>query len=467
MPADARAGYDVKRFPPAGATPKSLAWRAKIGGFARGFADISKSPTFTLGAMTEASRHQRVAEADVRMRGFIRRATVDEALRWIDAQAYPLASEEVPLAAAAARVLASSVTSAVDVPGFDRAMMDGFAVRAASVAGATPYNQLTLALIGEIFPGCPFSGQVGPGQAVKIMTGAPMPAGADAVLPAERADFDRTHVRACGEVSPGKHVGTTGEDVAAGATVFERGRQLRPQDLGVLSSIGASSVACVGRPRVSIMATGNELLPAGSTPRGCQIVDANGPMLQALVQRDGGVVVRREIVPDDAVAILAALRADADVVIVSGGSSVGQEDLVPRILAEQGELAIHGIAIRPSSPTGMGQLGARLVFLLPGNPVSCLCAYDFFAGRAIRALGGRTTDWPYRSVRGKLARKISSEIGRLDYARVTLREGLVTPLAIGGASVLTSTTRADGFVLISADSEGFREGVEVDVLLYD
>lgn len=401
------------------------------------------------------------------MRGFARRATVEEALRWVDSQARLLGGEEVPLAEAARRVLASNVASSVDVPGFDRAMMDGIAVRAASVAGATLYNQLTLALIGEAFPGRPFAGHVGPGQAVKIMTGAPMPRGADAVLPAERAEFDGTQVRASGDVSPGKHVSTTSEDVAAGSTVFEERRQLRPQDLGVLSSIGVASVPCVVRPRVSILSTGNELLPAGSTPRGCQVVDANGPMLQALVQRDGGIVTRREIVPDDAAAMRAALAAEVDVVIVSGGSSVGQEDLVPSILAELGELAIHGIAMRPSSPTGMGRIGARLVFLLPGNPVSCLCAYDFFAGRAIRSLGGRCAQWPYRRVRGKLARKISSEIGRLDYARVTLRNGLVTPLAIGGASVLTSTTRADGFVLIAADLEGFREGTEVDVLLYD
>jgi molybdopterin molybdotransferase len=420
-----------------------------------------------MGDMTDASHHDRAAEADVRMRGFARRATVDEVLRWVDAQSGPLPGEDVPLALAAARVLAASVTSAVDVPGFDRAMMDGFALRAASVAGATPYNPLTLDLVGEAFPGRSFSGRLGPRQAVKIMTGAPMPEGADAVLPAEHSEFDGTQVRASADVSPGKHVGTTGEDVAAGATVFERGRQLRPQDLGVLSSIGVSSVPCVGRPRVSIVATGNELLPAGSVPSGCQIADANGPMLQALVARDGGIVPRREIVRDDAAALGGALRADVDVVIVSGGSSVGQEDLVPSILAEQGELAIHGIAMRPSSPTGMGRLGGRLVFLLPGNPVSCLCAYDFFAGRAIRALGGRGADWPYRRARGQLARKISSQIGRLDYARVTLRDGLVAPLAIGGASVLTSTTRADGFVLVPADSEGFREGAEVDVLLYD
>jgi molybdopterin molybdotransferase len=417
--------------------------------------------------MADSPSHEPPASSDVRMRGFARRATVDEAIAWIDAAVARLPSEPVPLASAAGRVLAAEVVSRHNVPGFARAMMDGFAVRAASVAGAAPYNPLPLELIGEVFPGRPFAARVGPGQAVKIMTGAPLPAGADAVLPAELAEFDGRQVRAHGEVSPGKHVGMVAEDVAAGATVLAAGRRLRPQDLGVISSIGVAAVECVRLPRVASLVTGSELLPAGTPPRGYQIADANGPMLAALVARDGGVLVQRQIMADDRAAMAAALDVDADVIIVSGGSSVGQEDHVPSIVAERGELAIHGVAMRPSSPTGMGRLGTRLVFLLPGNPVSCLCAYDFFAGRAIRALGGRNPDWPYRPLRGTLARKLSSEIGRLDYARVTLRDGLVTPLAIGGASILTSTTRADGFVLVPADSEGFPEGSQVQVYLYD
>ena len=137
------------------------------------------------------------------------------------------------------------------------------------------------------------------------------------------------------------------------------------------------------------------------------------------------------------------------------------------LVAQHGELAVHGIAMRPSSPTGLGRIGHRLIVLLPGNPVSSLCAYDFFAGRAIRALGGRSKVWPYRPIVATLARKISSPIGRLDYARVRLIDDMVEPLAIGGASVLSSTTRADGFVIVSADSEGFAAGAEVEVWLYD
>jgi molybdopterin molybdotransferase len=273
-------------------------------------------------------------------------------------------------------------------------------------------------------------------------------------------------ISATAAVSPGKHVGRVGEDIARGTQVLERGRVLRPQDLGVLSSVGHGQVTVVRRPRVRLVVTGNELLPAGSRPEGVHIADANGPMLAALIERDGGLVEFPGLVRDDRQAILDALNADADVIIVSGGSSVGVEDLTPMLVAEHGELAVHGIAMRPSSPTGLGRIGHRLVFLLPGNPVSSLCAYDFFAGRAIRALGGRDAAWPYRSIRATLKRKITSPIGRLDYARVKLVDGLVEPISVGGASVLSSTTRADGFVIVGDDSEGWAEGTEVDVWLY-
>ena len=403
---------------------------------------------------------------DVRMRGFAKRHTVAQALGWLDAQLQPLEAESIPLGLAAGRVLANPVASDVDVPGFDRATMDGFAVVAASTEGAGPYSRPELTVIGDSMPGRPFDGVIQPGQAVRVMTGAPMPAGADAVLPAEFVEAASGQVLALASVSPARNVGQRGEDVRRGALILDRGRMLRPQDVGLLSSVGHAQVSVVRRPRARLVITGNELLPAGSRPREFQIADANGPMLSALVERDGGGVEFPGLVRDDRQAIVDALMTDADVVIVSGGSSVGIEDLAPSLVAELGELAVHGIAMRPSSPTGLGRIGRRLVFLLPGNPVSSLCAYDFFAGRAIRALGGRNTVWPYRSVRATLIRKISSPVGRLDYARVTLVDGRVEPLAVGGASVLSSTTRADGFVIVDDDSEGFAEGTEVDVWLY-
>jgi molybdopterin molybdotransferase len=413
--------------------------------------------------------HDGGANDDVRMRGFARRHTVAEALAWLDAQVRPPGVESLPLRMAAGRVLGAAVVSDVDVPGFDRATMDGYAVRAESTEGATSYNRLPLVVVGDSMPGRPFVGSVGIGQGVRIMTGAPLPSGSDAVLPAEWIeDPDGTNavVSALAAVSPGKHVGRHGEDILRGTTLLQPGRVLRPQDLGVLSSIGIGDVSVLRRPRVRLVVTGNELLPSGSRPEGYRIVDANGPMLAALAERDGGIVEFPGLTADEPDAILHAIETEADVIIVSGGSSVGIEDLAPSLVAQHGQLAIHGIAMRPSSPTGLGRIGSRIVFLLPGNPVSCLCAYDFFAGRMIRALGGRTTAWPYRSIRAALTRKISSPIGRLDYARVRVVDGAVEPLAVAGASVLSSTTRADGFVIVPDDSEGFPPGTEVEVWLY-
>src|ERR1700722_2808770 len=413
--------------------------------------------------------HNRKGADDVRMRGFAQRHTVDAALAWLDGQLQPLTAEIVPLRQAAGRVLAASVVSDVDVPGFDRAMMDGYAVLADSTEGASAYTPLPLKVVGESMPGCPFGGVVRNGEAVRIMTGAPIPDGTDSVLPAEGIGaeaHDLNRIIALAAVSPGKHVGKLGEDIIRGTTLLDSGRMLRPQDLGILSSIGQGDVQVVRRPRVRLAVTGNELLPSGMRPRGFCIADANGPMLAALIERDGGLVDFPGLVKDDRDAILEALNSDADIVIVSGGSSVGIEDLAPMLVAQYGELAVHGIAMRPSSPTGLGRIENRIIVLLPGNPVSSLCAYDFFAGRAIRALGGRSKEWPYRAVCGRLNRKISSPIGRLDYARVRVVDGLVEPLAVTGASVLSSTTRADGFVIVDEDSEGFPAGAEVKVWLY-
>jgi molybdopterin molybdotransferase len=238
--------------------------------------------------------------------------------------------------------------------------------------------------------------------------------------------------------------------------------------VGLLASLGATPVGVIRRPTVALLITGNELLPCGSQPRGFQIVDTNSVMLAALVRRDGGTPLPAVLTPDSREAVASALLgARADVVLVSGGSSVGLEDHAPRVLAENGELSVHGVALRPASPAGLGFLSGRPVFLLPGNPVSCLCAYDLFAGRAVRILGGRSPHLPYRAVTVPLARKLVSVVGRVDYVRVQLTSQGAEPLATSGASILSSTTRADGFVLVQGDSEGQAAGEDVLVYLYD
>ena len=413
-----------------------------------------------------------LSHTDIRMRGFQQRAEVDAVVRLIDERIAPLPTEAVDLGEASQRVLAGDVLSPCPVPGFDRAAMDGYALHGDETFGADGYTPLEFAVVGDALPGRPFGGVVGAGEAVRIMTGAPLPAGADAVAPAEVAAEsvrgERRVVQVHEAVPPRRHVGRRGEDIEAGAVLLRQGRVLRPQDLGVLASVGATPVSVIRRPTSAVIVTGDELLPAGAKPEGYRIVDSNSVMLTALLQRDGVAESRVQMVPDCYELVRAALQdATEDVLLVSGGSSVGVEDHAPRVLAELGELPIHGVALRPASPTGLGFLRGRPVVLLPGNPASCLCGYDLFAGRIVRRLGGRPAEMPYAVRTLPLSRKIASMVGRVDYVRVLIRDGQVEPLAVSGASILSSTTRADGFVLVPADLEGYPEGAEVSVYLYD
>ncbi|MDE0886491.1 MAG: molybdopterin molybdotransferase MoeA [Myxococcota bacterium] len=407
---------------------------------------------------------------DVRMRGFAERADVAEVDVFLAEEVRTLAAEEVELLDCTGRVLAEGVDSTFDVPGFPRSAMDGYALRGEESFGASEYAPIPFDVLGTALPGAAFEGRVDPGQAVRIMTGAPIPLGADAVVMAEvcleSPGGDRVEVSEA--VPPKKNVGVAGEDIRKGDPVLAAGRRIRPQDAALLASIGRPRVACITRPRVKLVVTGNELLPAGSVPKGVCIVDSNSVMLRGLVARDGGRLLPFEILPDDPAQIRAAMAdSEADVVLVSGGSSVGQEDHAPRLLAELGSLDFHGISMRPSSPTGLGRIGGAFVFLLPGNPVSCLAAYEFFAGPALRALGGRPRAWPHRRIRLPLARKIASSIGRTDYVRVAIEAGRVLPLATSGASILSSTVRAAGAVIVPRGHEGMAEGEEVEILLYD
>ena len=263
-------------------------------------------------------------------------------------------------------------------------------------------------------------------------------------------------------------MGRVGEDVRVGQQVLRAGRVLRPQDVGLLSAMGVGEVEVVSLPAVGILTTGNELLPPFSAPVGHRITDANAPMLDALVRRDGGRVLTPIRVADQYEAVRDAIRAcPADVILISGGSSVGEEDHAPRAVAESGELLVHGVALRPASPTGVGIVGGKFVFLLPGNPVSCLCAYDLFAGPVVRTLGGRNWEMPYRAVELRVGAKVVSAVGRVDYVRVAVAGGVAEPLAVSGASILSTAVFADGFALIDQDSEGVPPGGVVVVHLYD
>jgi molybdopterin molybdotransferase len=409
---------------------------------------------------------------DVRMRGFRERVTLEEARsRIVDAVA-PLGSvEEVPIREALGRLLASEVRAPRAVPSFDRSAMDGYAVEASRTFPATSYDPVVLEIAGESLPGEPFAEILSGARAVRIMTGAPMPAGADAVVPAEFAEEARGMVRVAGAVTPGKHVSRAGEDLAEGASVLPEGHALRPQDLGILAAVGIDLVRAAPRPRAALLATGDEIVKAGAKLGPFQVYDADTPMLAGLVDRWGGRVASVTRQPDDAARLRRALgRAvsspGVDLVLISGGSSVGEEDHTPGLIAEAGRLVFHGVALRPAGPVAFGIVDGKPVFGLPGNPVSCLCAFDLLAGPCLRRLQGLPALEPYRRVRLPLARRLASVAGRVDYARVVLTERGLDPVSVSGASILTTAVRADGWVLVPADVEGWDEGEVVEVRLY-
>ncbi len=422
---------------------------------------------------------------DVRMTGFLEKRGVEDALALLFANARPLHGETVHVTQAAGRVAASDLFAAAPVPHFVRSAMDGYAVRAADLADASEATPTVLFVVGETRAGSAEGRPIQSGEAVRITTGAKAPPGATCVLMAEKAEErplsesltppppDATAlVRTTHSLAPGKHLGSIGEDVPLGARIVAAGRHLRPQDAGVLASAGVAYVPVVRRPRVRVLITGDELLPPGDLPYGSKIVDANSLVLQALAARDGAEYTSIHRVKDSREQTRQALlSSDEEVLLVSGGSSVGPEDHAPLVLAEVGEVAVHGVRLRPASPTGFGFLRSsgqlQFVFLLPGNPVSCLCAYEFFAGPLIRTLGGRPRTWPHRTLVATVAERIVSQKGRTDYTRVKVSGNTVTPLMTSGASILSSTTLADGFVIVGEETASLEIGETVTVFLYD
>jgi molybdopterin molybdotransferase len=405
---------------------------------------------------------------DVRMKGFKNRSTVSEAIEWTDKNCVMLQSESEPIQDAFHRILSEDIQSSVNVPSFRRSSMDGYAIQGLETSGASDFNPIEFQITGQSFPGNEFTGTISKNEAVEIMTGSPVPDGADAVIPVEQTQKSENTVSVTSAVSPGKNVAEPGEDIKAGSDILLTGRCLRPQDIGLLASLGISDIPVVRKPRVRLIVTGQELVEPGTPLKPNQIYDSNSSMLQALIHRDGGILEKKESIQDHRDDIRQALTEDgADIILVSGGSSVGKDDHAPSLVSEVGKLEIHGIAMRPSSPTGVGKIGRTLVFLLPGNPVSCLCAYDFFARRAIRIMGYQSLDWPYSTSEMKVNKKIVSDIGRLDYCRVCIGEEGIEPLAISGASILSSTTKADGFVIVPEEYEGYPPGSIVTIYHYD
>lgn len=410
-----------------------------------------------------------MAGTDRRSCGFNRRTPLETAVKSLLDGAEPLPSETVESANSWQRTLQEPVVAVRDVPAFARSAMDGFALAANATTGATEACPVVLRIEGKSLPGHPPDFAVGHGGSALIMTGAALPLGTNAVVPVEACLNLGATVEIHQTVPPGRHVCAVGEDFRMGQVVLQPGRWLRPHDLALLSALGICEVRVVRQPRVAILVTGDEILPPFSSPAGDRICDANSPMLQTLIQRDGGRVHSVQPVADNAPALSRALAENegADLILISGGSSVGQEDHAPGVLTQLGTLDVHGLALRPASPVGFGRLnnGTR-VMLLPGNPVSCLCAYELLAGRLIRRLAGRRDSLPHPIQRLPLTQPLDSVPGRTDFVRVRILHDEVEPIQ-GGASMLSTLTRADGFVLIPHDSPGRAAGDRVDVHLFE
>ncbi len=353
--------------------------------------------------------------------------------------------------------------------------MDGYAVRGADTTGANEDRPRLLAVTGTAKPARHFAGTVGQGEAVAVATGSPIPPGADAVVAIEVTHLEGTRVLVRNPVAPrparlprGRGRDGRGRGAAGGETAEAAGRRL-------VGSPEPGEDRGDPPPAWPSWLLGMNCFP-GSALTGTAIIDSNSPMLAALTARDGGECLATRYVPDDRPTIRAAIRdaiETADVVLVTGGSSVGPEDHTPEVAAELGELAVYGIAMRPGSPAGIAFLprhpaGSPQVplFLLPGNPVACLCTYDLLAGRVVRRLGSRSWDLPYRQVSLPLASAITSIRGRTDYLRVRVESRGVVPIAAGGASILSSVVFADGFVLVPGDRDKLEAGEMVEVWMY-
>jgi molybdopterin molybdotransferase len=407
---------------------------------------------------------------DVRMRGFSERTDLESALDQLRAFVKPLVEEAVPLRQALGRTLARDIVSTKQVPAFDKSAMDGYALRAAETFGASPTDPASFKVIGEILPGDAGDFEVEPGEAVRIMTGGAFPKGADAVLMVEQTTDQGDSVLVHGPVVPGRNVARAGEDVQKGDRVLGRGRVLRPQDLGVLASIGEVELQVTRRPVVGILSTGNELVEPDSAEAGSRghVVNSCRFLLEGLVTLTGGIPQSLGTLPDDSDTIRAALAAfDGDILLTTGATSTGKEDFLPGLIAELGELFVHGVNIRPASPLGFGRMGKALAVLLPGNPVAAMVGFDVFVRPAIQLMLSQPEGRNNRRVRGRLRRKLASALNRTDFVRVLLLgDGEVEPLRSGGAGVLTSVTKADGFVIVPRDDEGFEAGTEVEVFLF-
>lgn len=365
-------------------------------------------------------------------------------------------TDEVPLSSAVGRVLAEPARSNRNVPHYQRAAMDGWAVRATDTFGA---SERSPTILRE-------SSAIGPNEAVRVHTGSVLPSGADAVVMVEQTEQHGEDVEVFDAVAKEENVAPIGEDVEEGQLLYEPGHQLRPSDLGLLKSIGRSTVAVYDRPTVGVIPTGEELVQFDPEPG--EVIETNGMTVAQYVKQWGGVPTYRDVVTDSYEALRTAIERDLtkDIVVTTGGSSVGERDLVPEVVEDLGELTVHGVALKPGHPGAFGVVQDTPIVMLPGYPVACIVNAVQFLRPLLKRIGNLPCE-PHPTTEARLGRKIRSEPGVRTYVRVTLDRSEETPIATptraSGSGVLSSVALADGWVVVREGREGIPEDETVAV----
>lgn len=381
--------------------------------------------------------------------------------------------ERVPLGAAHGRILAVDCTAEIDLPGFRRSSMDGYAVCAASTFGASDSAPSLLMVVGSVEMGKSADLSVSSGEAVRILTGGMVPDGADSVVMVEHTEpIDERTIEVTRAVAPGQNVIGPADDVRRGSRLLEVGASLRPQEIGLLAALGNREVEVFARPTVAILSTGDEVVPVEASPQPGQVRDVNSHTLSAMVERTGGVAQLHGIIGDDFDSLLAACRAalaNADTVILSGGSSVGSHDLTLEVLEAlpESRVLLHGVAIKPGKPTILADVSGKAFWGLPGHVASAMVVFHVLVRDHLDHIAGARRRTTIR-VPARMTRNVASVHGRRDFLRVRLkvREGALraTPV-LGKSGLIRTMVDADGLVEIDRDSEGLDQEAEVQVEL--
>lgn len=393
--------------------------------------------------------------------------TLDAALARLTPLIHVISTHQrVDLGEAAGRVLAVDVVAPFDVPGFDRAAMDGYAVRAADLSGASPDQPVVLTLAGIARPGTMPVDTCHQGACIEIATGAPVPAGADAVVMVERTRRVGDRVAFHEAATSRQHISPRGHDVSGGAAVLTRGRDLTPGRVGLLATLGFTAVDVLARPLVAIVSSGDELLMPGDVPLPGHIFDANRFTLDAICRAHGADTRLLPPVVDELAAWHQALdaAADADVLVCSGGSSAGERDMLVDVVQARGEVVFHGIAVKPGKPTLCGRIGRQLVLGMPGNPTSCLSNAYVLLIPLLRTLAGLPPHQP-EIRQATLTRAVTSPANRLQFYQVRLAGDEAVPVFKGSGDI-TSLAEADGYIEVGIGVERLEAGAKVEVVRY-